>query len=138
MFIKLRDIALRWRFNSLCDILGIANSVIYYLSVPPFAPLCARQIDGVDMRALVDVDTGIIENYWGCILRQKVSIKLSIGVNFRYIPLSLKLFKWIGLLVFVDKAIELPSVGGGVRLSVWSDMLGHFVIRIHLGSLSVV
>lgn len=138
MFIKLRHVPNRRFFNDLCYVLGIANSIMYYLSAPPFAPLCARQIDGVALHPLVDVDTGIIENYWGCILRQKVSIKLSIGVNFRYIPLSLKLFKWIGLLVFVDEAIELPSVGGGVRLSVWSDVLGHFVIRIHLGSLSVV
>lgn len=120
------------------DVPSVANGMVHHLRIPPFAPFGAREIDGVDMRALVDVDTGIIENYWGCILRQKVSIKLSIGVNFRYIPLSLKLFKWIGLLVFVDEAIELPSVGGGVRLSVWSDVLGHFVIRIHLGSLSVV
>lgn len=70
MFIKLRDIALRWRFNSLCDILGIANGVMYYLSAPPFAPLCARQIHRIALHPLVDVDTGIIENYWGCILRQ--------------------------------------------------------------------
>lgn len=36
-----------------------------YLYTLPFASSGAREIDGVDMRALVDVDTEIIENYWG-------------------------------------------------------------------------
>ena len=57
MFIKLRDIALRWRFNSLCDILGIANGVMYYLSAPPFAPLYARQIHRITLHPLVDIHT---------------------------------------------------------------------------------
>ena len=57
MFIKLRDIALRWRFNSLCDIFGIANSVVYYLSAPPFAPLCARLIHRIALHPLVDIHT---------------------------------------------------------------------------------
>ena len=64
------------------DVPSVANGIVHHLRIPPFAPFGAREIDGVDMRALVDVDTGIIENYWGCILRQKVSIKLSVQVNF--------------------------------------------------------
>ena len=80
--IKLRHVPNRRFFNDLCDILGIANSIVHYLSAPPFAPLRSGEIDGVDMRALVDVDTGIIENYWGCILRQLASIKVSVQINF--------------------------------------------------------
>ena len=53
-----------------CIILYIANYIYHYSFTLSFALLHAHQIDGIAMRALIDVDTGIIENYWGCILRQ--------------------------------------------------------------------
>ena len=56
MFIKLWHVPNRRFFNDLCDILGIANSVIYYLSTPSFAPLCARQIHRIALHPLVDID----------------------------------------------------------------------------------
>jgi hypothetical protein len=55
---------------------------VHYLSAPPFAPLYAGQIDSIAFRAFVDLDTEIIENYWGFILQQLASIKVSVQVNF--------------------------------------------------------
>ena len=64
------------------DVLRAANKVYHHSYILPFALFYASQIDGVNMRAFVDLDTEIIENYWGCILRQLASIKLSVRVNF--------------------------------------------------------
>ena len=47
-----------------------------------FALFCASQIDYITLCAFVDLDTEIIENYWGRILRQLASIKVSVQVNF--------------------------------------------------------
>jgi hypothetical protein len=53
-----------------CITLYITNNIYRYPFTLLFALFHAHQIDGIAMRALVDVDTGIIENYWGCILRK--------------------------------------------------------------------
>ena len=64
-----------------------------------FALFHTHQIDGIAMRAFVDLDTEIIENYWGCILRQKVSIKLSVQVNFYLTKIRAEPYKIIKNLV---------------------------------------
>ena len=66
------------------NVLHAANSMRRNFRTLLFALFCAGQIDYITLRAFVDLDTEIIENYffWGGILRQKVSIKLSIRVNF--------------------------------------------------------
>ena len=64
------------------NVLRAANDTHHHSCTLLFAPLCAGQIDYITLRAFVDLDTEIIENYWGCILRQLASIKLSVRVNF--------------------------------------------------------
>ena len=53
-----------------CTTSYVANNIYRCSFKLSFALFRAHQIDGIAMRALIDVDTGIIENYWGCILRQ--------------------------------------------------------------------
>ena len=69
-------------FNGLRDVLRVANGTRRHSYTLLFALLCAGQIDYITLRAFVDLDTEIIENYWGCILRQLASIKVSVQVNF--------------------------------------------------------
>lgn len=47
-------------------------------------------------------------------------------------------FKRISLLVFVEEAIELPGVGGGIGFAVGGEVVGSLIIRIYLGSLGSV
>jgi hypothetical protein len=64
----------------MCFALRMAHTTILCMLL--FALFCASQIDYITLRAFVNLDTGIIENYWGCILRQLASVKLSVQVNF--------------------------------------------------------
>ena len=47
-------------------------------------------------------------------------------------------FKQIRLFVFMNKAIELPSVGGGIGFAVGGEVFGSSIIRIHLSGLGGV